>query len=53
MGEEPKNCLVIEDADAGIEAAIAAGMHSAAIGSASKSHRAEFEIESVIDILDL
>ena len=49
----PSDCLVIEDADAGVEAAIAAGMHSAAIGAARNSHKAEAEIESVADILNL
>ncbi len=53
LGMNPKDCLVIEDADAGIEAAIAAGMHQAAIGAARESHKAEFEIESISDILKL
>lgn len=53
IGTDPADCLVIEDADAGIEAAIAGGMHSAAIGAARQSHRAEAEIESIADILKL
>lgn len=34
IGEQPKDCLVVEDAKAGIEAAIAGGMDSTAIGDA-------------------
>ncbi|MBQ7425614.1 MAG: beta-phosphoglucomutase, partial [Lachnospiraceae bacterium] len=50
---EPEDCLVIEDADAGIEAAIAAGMHSAAIGPARQRGRAEACIGKISDILSL
>ncbi len=53
LGKEPLECLVIEDADAGIDAAIAAGMHSAAVGAARASHRAEAELESIAEILKL
>ena len=53
LGMDPKDCLVIEDADAGIQAAKAAGMHQAAIGAARKSHQAEFEIGSIADIFKL
>lgn len=53
LGVDPEDCLVIEDADAGIEAAIAAGMHSAAIGAATKRGRADVNIDKVADILSL
>ncbi len=53
IGMDPSDCLVIEDADAGIEAAKAAGMHQAAIGAARDSHKAEYEIERISDILTL
>ncbi len=49
----PSDCLVIEDADAGIEAALAAGMHTAAIGAAVESHKAEAELEKISDILKI
>lgn len=51
LGMDPSSCLVVEDADAGVEAARAAGMHSAAIGAAANSHQAEIDIEKISDIL--
>lgn len=39
---EPKNCLVVEDADAGIEAGIAGGMRTLGVGSASANPKATF-----------
>lgn len=43
---EPKDCVVFEDATAGIEAAINAGMHSIGIGSAHILKKADFVIQS-------
>jgi len=31
LGEEPEDCLVVEDAEAGIDAGIAGGMKTAAM----------------------
>ena len=53
LGADPKECLVVEDADAGIEAGIAAGMKCAAIGPAAKTGKAEYRLDKVSDILDL
>lgn len=53
LGLDPKQCLVVEDADAGIDAAIAGGMHSAAIGPAAKSEKAECRLERFSDLLTL
>lgn len=53
LGLEPKQCLVVEDADAGIEAAIAGGMHCAAIGAAAKSGKSEYTLERFSDLLAL
>ncbi len=39
LGVAPENCLVVEDAEAGIEAALAAGMRVLAVGSAAQSQR--------------
>lgn len=48
---KPEECLVVEDAKAGIEAAIAGGMDSAAIGDAAKSGLATYCLETFSDIL--
>ena len=53
LGADPKECLVVEDADAGIEAGIAAGMKCAAIGPAAKTGKAEYRLDKVSDILEL
>ncbi len=53
----PKNCVVFEDAEAGIEAAINAGMYSIGIGNSEILNRANFVINSLdemkIERLDL
>ena len=51
LGLEPKDCLVVEDAVAGIQAAIAAGMDSAAVGDAAKSNLATYRLRSFQDLL--
>lgn len=39
LGIAPDNCLVVEDAEAGVEAGLAAGMHVLAVGSAAHTQR--------------
>lgn len=51
MGEDAKDCLVVEDAKAGLEAAIAGGMDCAAIGDARKTNLATFCLTSFCDLL--
>ena len=46
LGENPYDCLVVEDAEAGITAAHAAGMDAVAIGAARSSERADYNIGS-------
>lgn len=54
---DPKNCVVFEDAQAGIEAAINAGMYSIGIGNPEILNKANFVIgslkEMTIEKLDL
>ena len=50
--EEPKDCLVIEDAEAGIDAAVAGGFDGAGIGSAANYSKATYHLSSFKDILN-
>src|SRR5688572_20051902 len=49
LGMDPKECLVFEDAEAGVEAAIAAGMKCIGIGSADQLHKATLVIPNTGD----
>lgn len=53
IGESPKDCLVVEDAHAGIEAAQHGGFHSAAIGDARNDAKAEYHLDRFPDIIGL
>lgn len=53
LGEKPEDCLVVEDAEAGIDAGIAGGMKTAAIGDAVNCKKADYELGSVGDLLKL
>ena len=52
LGLEPKDCLVVEDAKAGIEAALAAGMDAAAIGDATSCGLATYNLSAFPDLLN-
>ena len=47
LGVEAKNCMVVEDADAGVEAALAAGMKVLAVGYASKNEKATYNADGL------
>ena len=51
LGLKPADCLVVEDAKAGIEAARAAGMDSAAIGDAAGCGLATWDLSRFSDLL--
>lgn len=51
VGISPKECLVVEDALAGLEAAIAARMDQAAIGDAIYSNLATYNLATFSDLL--
>ena len=51
--ETPADCLVIEDADAGIEAASAGGFASAGIGDAASNPKATYGIKKFSELLEI
>lgn len=44
---DPKNCLVVEDADAGVEAGLAGGMKVLAVGYAASNEKANLRMKSL------
>ncbi|MDO5144982.1 MAG: beta-phosphoglucomutase [bacterium] len=51
IGLAPSDCLVVEDAHAGVEAAVAGGFACAAIGDAKDDARADCHLHSLSDLL--
>ena len=49
---QPGDCLVVEDAQSGLEAAFAGGMDCAAIGDAVKCGRATYNLNTFSDLLE-
>jgi len=49
VGVNPNECVVFEDAEAGVEAAIAAGMKCVGVGSADQLSKANFIVKSTAD----
>ena len=52
LGMDPADCLVVEDAHAGVEAGVAGGFECAAIGDAKDDERAVWHLNKLSDILD-
>lgn len=54
LGREPKDCLVVEDAEAGLQAAAAGGMDSAAFGDiAVRSGLGTWNLGAFSDLIDI
>ena len=47
LGLSPTECLVVEDADAGVDAALAGGMKALGVGSAAQYPRATYHAQSL------
>ena len=52
LGVNPAACLVVEDADSGVEAGLAAGMKVAGVGQAAANPKATYAVTSVKEILE-
>ncbi|MBQ8082273.1 MAG: beta-phosphoglucomutase [Clostridia bacterium] len=53
IGLTPQHCLVVEDAHAGVQAAVAGGFDCAAIGDAKDDPRAAWHLQAFSDLLGL
>lgn len=53
LGMEPAECLVVEDAKAGIEAAYRGGFDSAGIGEACEHEHITYKLETFSDLLKI
>ena len=53
LGERPEDCMVVEDAEAGIDAGIAGGMKTAAIGDAVNCGKADYTLQTFSDLLKI
>ena len=49
LGVDPASCVVFEDAEAGVEAAIAAGMKCIGVGSAEQLRKANYIVRNTAD----
>lgn len=53
LGEDANNCIVVEDAFAGIDAAKSANMTAVGIGDASNYDKADYKIKTFKELLNL
>lgn len=53
LNSNPSNCIVVEDSESGIDAAIRGGMKSAAIGDAVKCNKADYSINRLSDLVGI
>lgn len=53
LGEEPKDCYVVEDAEAGITAAKLGGFTAIGVGLASQAPNADHALKKFADLLDI
>lgn len=51
LGIEPKDCAVVEDSDAGVEAAKVGGMYAIAVGAAEPNPKADVAVKSIDSLM--
>lgn len=47
LGTKPEDCVVVEDAEAGVEAALSGGMKAVGVGSATNCSKADYKASSM------
>ena len=53
LGNDPADCLVVEDAVSGAQAAHAAGMKAACVGDAAQNQAGDYNMGSIRELLEL
>lgn len=53
LGLEPEECLVVEDAEAGIDAGVAGGFKTAGLGDASKYDKTTYRLQAFSELLTI
>lgn len=53
INEDPKDCLVVEDAFSGIDAGVAGGFKTAAIGDATRCDKPTYKLTKLSDLLEI
>ena len=53
LGDDPADCLVVEDAVSGAQAAHAAGMKAACVGDAAQNQAGDYNMGSIRELLEL
>ncbi|MCC8152645.1 MAG: HAD-IA family hydrolase, partial [Lachnospiraceae bacterium] len=53
LGLDPKNCLVVEDALAGIDAAVAGGFDGAGLGEAAIHEKVTWPLKTFADLKEI
>lgn len=53
LGLEPKDCLIVEDAKAGIDAGKAGGFATAGIGEAASYEKSDYKLSKLSDLLSV